>query len=198
MWKQKHEMNSLEFITVKTTKKILVLFLVGKEAHMEIKTWQEVHTKWEHSWNVKTFHGFMLVCSLTLYHQGVNISIHNHINAALRLIQFSDLNILWNIFRNGPSASLEFLLSLSANMDWHIIIYVLSQSPEKVMIFLFILMFSSPWLPFLEPVFSPTTFHPKEKKPEKIDNIKKNIFKMKIFCSDNVVISMKKTILFLR
>ena len=112
MWKQKHEMNSLEFITVKTTKKILVLFLVGKEAHMEIKTWQEVHTKWEHSWNVKTFHGLMLVCSLTLYHQGVNISIHNHINAALRLIQFSDLNILWNIFRNGPSASLEFLLSL--------------------------------------------------------------------------------------
>ena len=45
MWKQKHEMNSLEFITVKTTKKILVLFLVGKEAHMETKTWQEVHTK---------------------------------------------------------------------------------------------------------------------------------------------------------
>lgn len=79
---------------------------------------------------------------------------------------------------------MEFLLSLSANIDWHIIIYVLSQSPEKVMIFLFILMFSSPWLPFLEPVFTPTTFHPKEKKPEKI-----HVF-YKVLCSSSYLLSL--------
>lgn len=79
---------------------------------------------------------------------------------------------------------MEFLLSLSANIDWHIIIYVLSQSPEKVMIFLFILMFSSPWLPFLEPVFTPTTFHRKEKKPEKIQ-----VF-YKVLCSSSYLLSL--------
>lgn len=37
---------------------------------------------------------------------------------------------------------LELLLFLSANIDWHIIIHVQSQSPEKFMIFSFILTFS--------------------------------------------------------
>ena len=31
MWKQKHEMNSLEFVTVETTKKILVQFYFWQE-----------------------------------------------------------------------------------------------------------------------------------------------------------------------
>lgn len=57
------------------------------------------------------------------------------------------------------SKDLELLLSLSTNIDWHIIIHVYSQSPEKVMIF------SSPWLPLLEPAFPPITPHQKEKKP---------------------------------
>lgn len=53
--------------------------------------------------------------------------------------------------------NLDLLLSFTANIDRHIIIHAHGQSPEKVMIFSFILIFSSSSLPLPESVFPPTT-----------------------------------------
>lgn len=41
------------------------------------------------------------------------------------------------------SKDLELLLSFTANMDGHIIIHAHGQSPEKVMIFSFVMIFLS-------------------------------------------------------
>lgn len=81
------------------------------------------------------------------------------------------------------SKDLERLLSLSTNIDWHTIIHVYSQSPEKVMIFSFVLIFSSPWLPLLEPTFPPITPHQKEKKPVKIQVYE-------VLCSPSYLLSL--------
>lgn len=61
---------------------------------------------------------------------------------------------------------LDLLLFFTANIDGHIIIHAHGQSPEKVMIFSFILIFSHSSLPLLE-LYSLLPPHWKEKKPVK-------------------------------